>query len=725
MQSDLVVEAKAEISSFPPKARHHNEKYCTTNGYEETRAEVSKSCRTPSSANSENVVKREKTYSPPLKKSGFNGSPLKEVKATEKEIPFDQAEDDAANRKPYVDSKDRDEGTFQSRRNEVTDSGIYDLVENGGRFIVPPPKYSNLCSIALDNNGAPLPIALDTVQKHLNVSSRGSLTPHRASEGAKAMTPSSIHQGENTNKEIGNEVGTMTRVDEHSHIVTHELGTKDANFIYKLPEEKRLIDKTERDRGENGERISNKNIIMRRRSRQRRKQQILLENSCTDDDMSLVNYGTCTAATLHSSGLQERAHQAWKSRQRKNSTMRSKNENKSQPAKASNVSFGVSDTIHHFDSGVPKCHKYRNEKEEDMSLDRSLNSEYTKTLESEVEDMIKDILFIGNPQRSKPGRRKYRYKSDVERKLLKDRMSKAAMNTGTKTVESGGLGILHVTNVGKIEDEPSQITALTLDKIDQKYEYTNDSRVSRNAKKNVSRSKYREQNFGHDGGSLASSESGGSSVGSNTLDTVQSEKGAIEDPLNTVLGFVEGGLSVMTTALGYALGDDMATETREDTARDSQKATSDYDILESCGIRIRDEKTEADGQILTETNPFSKYVWMDGSGNLGPTASKSPPLRSKKAERKSDFFKEQHNKSSIIYNTNKPDGQTLNLEDSPEIIRLAKYAARSIHKLQGIEYDESVPIDMYKEVKKCHVTLELPLGSKFFTVKESPMMKIK
>jgi len=81
----------------------------------------------------------------------------------------------------------------------------------------------------------------------------------------------------------------------------------------------------------------------------------------------------------------------------------------------------------------------------------------------------------------------------------------------------------------------------------------------------------------------------------------------------------------------------------------------------------------------------------------------------------------------IIDNINESGRHTLNLGNGSELIRLATYAARSVHKLQGVEYDESVAIDMYKEVKKCHITLELPLGIIFlendggcFVTKVSP-----
>jgi hypothetical protein len=53
----------------------------------------------------------------------------------------------------------------------------------------------------------------------------------------------------------------------------------------------------------------------------------------------------------------------------------------------------------------------------------SLNLEYTKGLEREVEDMIKDIMFIGSGKSSMPGRRK-----------LKSPKSNANANLGSNAV---------------------------------------------------------------------------------------------------------------------------------------------------------------------------------------------------------------------------------------------------------------------------------------------------
>jgi hypothetical protein len=127
------------------------------------------------------------------------------------------------------------------------------------------------------------------------------------------------------------------------------------------------------------------------------------------DDTSIES---ATQKRRSPNGLQERAQQAWRSRQKKNSSLRS-NRDPELPRATNNVSFRGADTVQYFDPHVDEATD-----ETGISMDeKSLNSEYTKTLESEVEDMIKDIFFIGSGTSSQPGRRKYKYKHDVKKRL--------------------------------------------------------------------------------------------------------------------------------------------------------------------------------------------------------------------------------------------------------------------------------------------------------------------
>ena len=52
-------------------------------------------------------------------------------------------------------------------------------------------------------------------------------------------------------------------------------------------------------------------------------------------------------------------------------------------------------------------------------------------------------------------------------------------------------------------------------------------------------------------------------------------------------------------------------------------------------------------------------------------------------------------------------------EKDPRLAQLAISAAKSLHQVQGVQYDDSEAIDMYKDVKLSVVELKLPLGRKY------------
>jgi len=465
---------------------------------------------------------------------------------------------------------------------------------------------------------------------------------------------------------------------------------------------------------------SNSKVIhkVRRRSRQRRKEQILAESACTDDDMSTQNYGVVSATNVCS--LQERSYQAWKSRQRKSSNIRSKGDSDSRPKKGANVSFGASNTIHRFETDTGDRHRYRSEdKEDNMSLDRSLNSEYTKTLESEVEDMIKDILFIGNPDKNKPGRRKYRYKPDSRRKMKREGTASARRENSARVLNKDELHGLHDTNGNSDKDNASSASESAARAEKKTRGPSNDIRFANKITPlSQSTNRQRALNVRDDKSSLASTISRGSSVDSNTLDTFLSEKDTMDDPVNAVFGLVEGGLSIMSTAIGYALENYTTNEDQESSIHERKKTHNDFDILQSCGIHIADQKnmTDVDSQVMTRvtgTEVSSKKFLSEAAGRQNPIVVDKKMERSSNAKRDPEAIASKElNKKLVTGSNNEPENRTSRTERVSELSELALYAARSVHKLQGVQYDESVAIDMYKEVKICPVTLNLPLGSK-------------
>jgi len=695
MQSDSI-EAEAEISSLPTKTTHLDESDDTDNHYEAWKANLSKQVSLENSSRSLVVEDSEKGSKrgndrgleheerPEASTSAITPPPQDEIIA-ENDMPYDQAYDTCSSIEKNRESWSRSNATNGNRQgtsdcNNTGSSKVSDLVEPshspispevenvclspiGGRFLVPPPKYSNLCyDDSFDNEIALLSDQYQNEQKQTQTVSRLSSIPKEISE--------------------------KYSYDEYSNLYARKDGSQDTKKITQDRDAK-----YENGGGKN----ANNSVKVRQRSKQRRKQHVRDDSTCTDDETSIENYGGFIGC--HSIGLQERAQQAWKSRQRKTSTI------KSRQGKVSNVSFGNSNTVHHFNPGDNYRQLYHKEDDDDVSLDRSLNSEYTKSLESEVEDVIKDIFLIGNPRKSKPGRRKFRHKAEIEKKMKDDRIGTEVIKNDNKAVKGQHL---HKMSEEKGDDQYSS-AVMASNKIHQQYDLKDDK----------SRSKCRAS--ADDKYSVASSTiSGGSSADSNTVETDESEKDVTDDPLNTMIGLVEGGLSVMSSALEYALGDKEATETREDTIDNCQKihcqkATSDFDIFESCGIHSSGQKVTPNyGEVVTQARYMlpNDTSFLDSSKNAShrstkPGSSKNASIRSTKPERKTKCHEPNEDDKRLLVT------QILSLGKSSEVIRLAMYAARSVHKLQGVEYDKSVPIDMHKEVKQCHVTLSLPLGSEY------------
>lgn len=67
------------------------------------------------------------------------------------------------------------------------------------------------------------------------------------------------------------------------------------------------------------------------------------------------------------------------------------------------VSFGQQNLVHHFEPDMADASSLHTEEKSEAT---SIQSEYTKTDESEVEDAIRDLLFLSDGNKSRPGRRK-------------------------------------------------------------------------------------------------------------------------------------------------------------------------------------------------------------------------------------------------------------------------------------------------------------------------------
>ena len=376
--------------------------------------------------------------------------------------------------------------------------------------------------------------------------------------------------------------------------------------------------------------------------------------------------------------LQERSHQAWKSRRQKTSSLRNdQNPKKKKPA---NVSFGASDTVHHFQTDI--------EDDEDTYPDldeRSLNSEYTKSLESEVEDMIKDMLFIGNPISTQPGRRKFKHKNEEKRRLRESHLQ----------------GLLDGANSTKSEEESFGLS-----------KYTCSSRSE-------------------NGTGCSTSFNG--SIWPSTDD---------EDPLNLVWGMVSEGVVAVKGAL-----QNFDTENSTNTTTDTKSSNRGLRIAEcqnfdtensthtttdtkssNRGLRIAEC---ASGDPRTALSAYTDLVPVligDCTGKV-PRVEECKQSMNEMTQYTQDYFHKTIGDSNVCSrymdskscadeksedaNTDQDGELMFSSADDQRLAQLAIHAARSLHQTRCVRYDDSIAIDLDKDVKLSVVKLNMPLGCKF------------
>ena len=79
-------------------------------------------------------------------------------------------------------------------------------------------------------------------------------------------------------------------------------------------------------------------------------------------------------------------------------------------------------------------------------------------------------------------------------------------------------------------------------------------------------------------------------------------------------------------------------------------------------------------------------------------------------------FQQDETKQSLVSPAGSVATASTPLEDDPRLEELALHAVKSRHQMYDMEYDESFPVDIVKDIKFSLVKMKLPLGSKYDTV---------
>lgn len=374
------------------------------------------------------------------------------------------------------------------------------------------------------------------------------------------------------------------------------------------------------------------------------------------DDTSLEDYGESRKSPTN---LQERAQQAWKFRQKKNSALRSKRDLQ-WPRKQNSVSFQGQDTVQYFDPNDDLASEGKN----DSLEERSLNSEYTKTLESEVEDMIKDIFFIGSGTTSRPGRRKFKDNHEVKTRLRTEGDAFSA-KSGIYTRKPP-----HGEMETSMEDEMEGQTE------DQTEDQDDDLETNEHDLDDMEKEKSEEM-------IVHSSQSQLASAGPSLSQQAET----------TLWGMMEGGMTAVSEALGLS--------------------------PESEGADLAQRRSPATNNAETSMNPFEACT-----GGIVGTAS-SPRAKPQVAglydyaqdflnalEDSNDASSASHSKDSAEVGSAMKKDAAKREGFTEDFSPLALHAAKSLHQTQGVEFDESYEMNLKNDMKLSSAELKLPLGCK-------------
>jgi hypothetical protein len=362
--------------------------------------------------------------------------------------------------------------------------------------------------------------------------------------------------------------------------------------------------------------------------------------------------------------LTERAQAAWKRKeaQRSRSTsprgksssrsLRQDEGGASAPGSANSFANATASGAVRFSQNDDTIHHFEPDPDPDETLDsltfggRSLNSEYTKSAESEVEDFIKDILMIGSGKGSNPGRRKVKYSPNVQRKLQQRKNKAAAMDDDADPEEEDAT---YESNEDDDLCSPSEVVV-----------EGRSSASSRSRHQHQPRSKQQEPSVF----CTAADDSVDGSRARGSSKERKSKNG--NDPLSSVWNYLEGGFSAVSSALGFDDGSQMTPQRSRSSARRSA-TSSQYSPGDTTGDSVTTEglfdPMMGEGDVYT------------GQGRDRGNLETAPSL-----------------------------------EEDVRLVDLALQAARSMHKLRGFEYDETNEINIASDIRFSVVDLSLPLG---------------
>ena len=513
----------------------------------------------------------------------------------------------------------------------------------------------------------------------------------------------------------------------------------------------------------------------RNRQQKKKQQQLLLQQQRSPRSRNVVNADDETDdSEIAPFSLHERAQAAWKRKQRL-ATQEREQERQSPPpqeegqpqkkklvgAQPPVVSFGKDDIVHNYTLPL-------DDTMDDTTLGgRSLNSLYTKSAESEVEDIIKDIFMIGTGEGTNPGRRKFKHNPRIKEKLEKEKQGESFED------EDITLDTFDGTKEDETEDEDATFedtTAFFADGTggDTSATYSTNTGTPEDTTATHTTNSATNENTTATGTSTGADLSFLTFDGETTEDasflpsglkdplppdmppppsnkrssprqsvSIADEKKEEDDPLAGAWHFVEDGISAVSAAFGLngitknnssassaspvpvveevspaASSRSPTASSRSPTATTSGSPTasttraSPTTLAELPKPRSKSSST----QLLPDEETGTDTSYTAGSGTNTNSASYTNSASGANSASGWNFFDMLLGPVKCEPEQEVAIETQTSIEEDTRLVDLAMQAAVSMHRLNGYEFDMSRYVDINKEIKFSVVDLALPLG---------------
>ena len=400
--------------------------------------------------------------------------------------------------------------------------------------------------------------------------------------------------------------------------------------------------------------------------------------------------------------LQDRTQEAWK---RKNAVPRTRSAPRAGRS-GSAVAF-AQDTIHHFenddestvytkestiytkDSLISARNSRRGRRDDEAYSDddtynsrRTTGTDYSgvpKSYESEVEDLVKDFLFIGRSAKSQPGTR--RKKSHYKKDRYRDEESTYNDDGTIATYDESTYGGTRDESTFVTRDESTYVSRDSRASVDdQTYESADPSLVKGKRMKNFSANK-RSAGVDDDDGTLVTEMS--VDVVKKSGPCGQEKPCGDDNPLAAIWEFMEGGFDAMSQAIGMS----------DDAKQQGGTAVSNpISRDQSTTGAQRSATADAAAGLTGLMDIASEYVF-------GPAPSQDTGVSTDEAP-----------SSRHITPTHSLDAS---IDKEAGLVELSLCAAKAKHMTAGVPFNESAEIDVVNDIKFNVITTALPLGLLF------------